>query len=71
MANDIIKVTITEDCVVKLDTDRISLPNHSLAEDMVRAIATVAGGKTERKSKHKHGTTGHHTHEGEHDHEHH
>lgn len=70
MADDIIRVSITEDAIVKLDTDRISLPNHVTATNLVGAIARIAGGKTTRKAKtkHSHGHLGAHTHEGEHEH---
>jgi len=67
MANDIIKVVITEDAIVKLETDKISMPNHALAANLVQAIERVAGGTTTRTSKHGHTHTGHHHHEGEHE----
>lgn len=63
MANDIIKVTVTEEGVVKLETDKISMPNHVLSENLVKEIGRVAGGTTTRK--HKHGGKLHSHHHGE------
>lgn len=67
MKEDIIKVTITEDGLVKLETDQISNANHLTAERLVRGIAQVAGGVTSKKQrvKHTHGAHGTHVHEGE------
>lgn len=67
MKNDVINVTITEEGVCKLETDKISIANHALADNLVKAIAEVAGGKTTRTAKHKHAHTthSHEHHEGE------
>lgn len=69
MKNDEIRVTVLEDGTIKLDTDRISMPNHIGAEAFVREVARLAGGTTTKKAKHKHGHGhhGHHHHEGEHE----
>ena len=68
MSRDKMQITILEDGTIKMDSDRISMPNHSSAEQFVRAVAREAGGSTTKKSKHKHGHLGHHSHEGEHEH---
>ena len=66
MAQDIIRVSITEEGIVKLDTDRISAVNHVTAERLVGEIAKLAGGTTTKR--HKHGGKLHsHHHEGEHE----
>lgn len=69
MADDIIRFEITDNGLVKLDTDGISPVNHLSAEQLVKGIARVAGGTTTKtvKRKHSHGTHGAHTHEGEHE----
>lgn len=61
---DQIKATILPDGTIKLETDRISGPNHISAERLVTEIYTLAGGLTKRTRKanatsHTHGT---HTH---------
>jgi hypothetical protein len=68
MAADTMKITITEDGLIKIDTDRISLPNHRNCEQFVQEMARLAGGSTKRT--HKHGGKMHsHTHNEEHNHE--
>jgi len=63
---DTIKIAILDDGTIKVDTDRVSMPNHTNADGFVRDIGRMAGGKVERKHKH-----GHHEHSHEHTHEHH
>lgn len=48
---DTIKVTILEDGTIRTDNDRISGPNHSSAEQFMRDIAKLAGGKLEIEKK--------------------
>lgn len=57
MKNDTMKITILEDGTIKLETDKVSMPNHSNAEAFVREVARLAGGTTD--IKHKHGAHGH------------
>jgi hypothetical protein len=59
---DNIKIEIKEDGTIKVDTDRISMPNHSNAEGFLRRIADLVRGKVTVKPKHGHGHT--HTHGG-------
>ena len=54
--------------MIKLETDKISGPNHMRAEDLLGALARGMGGKVERTSKgsqkvHSHEHTHEHTHE--------
>ena len=71
--DDKIKISVLADGTIKLETDKVSMPNHASAEQFVRETARLAGGTTNVKGKHKHGHTSHtHDHgEEEHDHEHH
>jgi len=49
---DKIKVTILEDGTIKVDTDKISGPNHVNAEGFLREMFKLAGGSIARKLKH-------------------
>jgi len=49
---DKIKVTILEDGTIKVDTDKISGPNHVNAEGFIREMFKLAGGSITRKLKH-------------------
>ena len=61
--SDKIKITINEDGIIKMDTDAVSLPNHSSAEGFLRNIARLAGGVMKRVLKP--GAKAHtHTHDG-------
>jgi hypothetical protein len=64
---DTIKVTILEDGTIKIETDKVSMPNHTNAENFLMAITQAAGGTVERERKsgvHTHTHDGHtHTHE--------
>jgi hypothetical protein len=63
---DIINIEILEDGTIKMSTDKISMPNHTNAEGLIRELVKSAGGETTRKMK---GHTHHHDHE-HHDHTH-
>lgn len=45
------KITITEEGLIKTDTDGISQPNHASAEGFLRQIITLAGGVAKRVLK--------------------
>ena len=60
MKTDEIKIEITPEGLIKMDTDGISMPNHAAAEAFIRALQSLAGGTTD--VRHKHGAKGH-THE--------
>ena len=65
---DIINISILEDGTIKMETDKVSMPNHLNAENFLREIGKVAGGKVGITHKH-----GHHAHThalGEHQHQH-
>lgn len=65
---DNVKFTILEDGTIKIETDKVSMPNHANAEKFLHDCVKLAGGKADRK--HKHGGIMHsHTH-GEEEHEH-
>jgi len=67
MPNDKMDITILDDGTIKIETDKISAPNHVNAGAFVAEAARLAGGKTEKKMKHSHGLQ--HEHEHEHEHE--
>ncbi len=62
MKSDSIKITILEDGTIKMDTNRISMPNHLSAEKFILECVRLAGGTTEAKQKHGHHHHGTHTH---------
>lgn len=69
MANDVLKITILGDGTIKTVSDEVSAPNHDLAERFLRAMASLAGGKTQRVARTDKPHTHHHHHEeGEHHH---
>lgn len=49
---DKIKISILDDGTIKVETDKISMPNHMNAEAFLRQMAELAGGEVERKHKH-------------------
>ena len=67
--SDKIKITILEDGTIKTETDRVSAPNHSNAEQFLLHIAQLTGGITRRIMRagaslhaalHEHTKDGHH-----------
>lgn len=48
---DNIKITILDDGTIKVETDKISGPNHLNAEQFLREMSRLAGGTVEIKSK--------------------
>jgi len=65
---DIINLTILPDGTLKLETDKVSMQNHLNAENFLREIGKVAGGKI--TVTHKHGAHSHSHAHGEHQHQH-
>lgn len=59
---DILKITISEDGLIKTETDAVSGPNHSTAEAFLRTVNMLAGGQTKQTRKAGHTHT--HTHAG-------
>lgn len=66
---DQMKIEILPDGTIKIDTDRISGPNHTNAEGFIREIFRLAGGQGKRTLKtgaslahalHVHTMDGHH-----------
>jgi hypothetical protein len=55
---DTMDVEILEDGTLKITTGKVSMANHMNAEAFLRQVATLCGGKTERKQKEAH--QGHH-----------
>jgi len=45
---DNIEFSILEDGTIKITTDKVSMPNHVNAEQFLRAVSQLAGGKTTR-----------------------
>lgn len=65
--SDVITIEILEDGTIKMETNKVSMPNHGNAEMLLRELVTQAGGSSERKMKkgcHQH------THDGENFHSH-
>ncbi len=57
---DKLAITILEDGTIKVDVDRVSMPNHASAEEFLRLMAELAnGGRQERTRK---GQAEHHHH---------
>lgn len=48
---DNMEIEILEDGTIKVLTDEISAPNHILAENFLKFIATNAGGETTRERR--------------------
>ncbi len=48
---DSIQVTILPDGSIKMETDKVSGPNHVNAESFLREVIKLAGGNAERKGK--------------------
>lgn len=61
---DTIRISILEDGLIKVDTDRVSTPNHLSAERFLADVCLKAGGAVTKKHKH-----GFHEHTHEHSHE--
>jgi hypothetical protein len=72
MKKDEMRIEILEDGTIKFETDSVSMPNHTNAEQFLREVGRLAGGTTERKKRTGHHHHGHsHSHgEGEHTHQH-
>lgn len=64
---DTMKITILEDGTIKIETDKVSMPNHAGAEALIREMVNAAGGESKRERK-----VGSvmHSHDGVHFHEH-
>lgn len=54
---DKIKIKVLDDGSIRIETDKVSALNHTGAENFLREIAKLAGGKVD--SKQKHGTQPH------------
>lgn len=71
MAQDAINIEVLADGTIKVTTDQVSMPNHQNAEEFLRFMAELAGGKQTRVRKagahhhhHDHAHLGHgHTHD--------
>lgn len=57
MSADKITVEILPDGTLKLETDEVSMANHTNAENLLKQIASDCGGPT--VIRHKHGKAGH------------
>lgn len=51
MKQDVLKVTILDDGTLKIETDAVSPANHTNAEGLLKALATLTGGDVERKRR--------------------
>lgn len=65
--SDNITLTILENGTVRIETDKISGPNHANAEAALLFIAKEMGGEVTRTHRHPGGHV--HTHEHEHEHQ--
>ena len=64
---DTIQITVLEDGTIKLETDRVSGPNHLNAEGFIREVFKLAGGTGRRTLKTNaslHHALHQHTHDG-------
>lgn len=52
---DVIKIEILDDGTIKMETDKVSMPNHAGAEALVREVIKGAGGAMEKTRKSSHG----------------
>jgi hypothetical protein len=61
---DIIDIEILEDGSLRISTDAISAGNHRQADDLLKALSQLMGGKTtiKQKSGHRHTHTHSHNH---------
>ena len=48
---DTMNITVLEDGTLKIETDKVSGPNHIGAEQFLRDVAKLAGGEITRKNK--------------------
>lgn len=67
---DTIKIKILADGTVRVETDRVSMPNHLSAERFLSATFTLLGGEIKRKAKHAMQHAFGKNHEHDHDHQH-
>lgn len=65
LMSDIMTVEVLQDGSLKISTDKISMPNHTNAEGLIRELVTGMGGKSHRVRKGMHT----HTHSQKHEHE--
>lgn len=68
---DTIKIKVLEDGTIKVETDKISMPNHLSAEKFLSATFALLGGEIKRKAKHafQHTFGKHHAHDHDHQHQ--
>lgn len=67
---DTIKIQVLEDGTVRVETDRVSMPNHLSAERFLSQTFTLLGGEIKRKAKHAFQHAFGKTHDHDHDHQH-
>lgn len=48
---DQVAITILEDGTIKMETDKISGPNHLSAENFLREVSKLAGGETTTRKR--------------------
>ncbi len=49
---DKLHITVLPDGTIKVDTDKVSMPNHMNAEQFLRNMFSLAGGTIKRSLKH-------------------
>jgi len=49
--NDNIEITILPDGTLKIETDKVSMPNHKNAEELLQWFARMTGGESKRVRK--------------------
>lgn len=67
---DILNIEILEDGGYKIETDKVSMANHTNAEGLIRNLVKDMGGQA-NVQKRKEGHVHHHHHDHVHDHHHH
>ena len=64
--SDIMEISILDDGTIRVETDKISGPQHLNAEQFLKRIGDLAGGGVTRNRRgHVHGHDHHHDHEEE------
>ena len=66
MGNDTLDIIILEDGTIKVETDKVSNANHISADNLLKYLSELAGGKTTR-TRRPHSHTHTHKHSNEHE----
>jgi hypothetical protein len=59
---DKMNITILEDGTIKVEVDKVSMPNHASAEQFLKMVADLANGGKQDRTKKGHGHSHSHSH---------